>query len=56
MPLPGTASCQALWVENAMLHDIIAQVGIALEQDFTQMKLMELENKRLRKSAFEKKG
>ena len=39
-----------------MLHDIIVQAGIALEQDFAQMKLMELENERLRKSAFEKKG
>ncbi len=55
-PLPGTASCQALQAENAMLRDIIMQAGIALEQDFAQMKLMELENKRLRKCAFEKKG
>ena len=53
-PLPGTASHQALWVENAMLRDIIVQASIALEQDFTQMKLMELENGRLRKCAFEK--
>jgi hypothetical protein len=39
-----------------MLHDIIMQAGIALEQDFAQMKLMELENGRLRKCAFEKTG
>jgi len=54
-PLPGTALHQALQAENAMPHDIIVQAGIALEQDFAQMKLMELENERLRKSAFEKK-
>jgi len=47
-PLPGTASRQALRAENAMLRDIIAQAGVALEQDFAQMKLMELENERLR--------
>ena len=41
--LPGTVSHQVLQAENAMLHDIIAQAGIALEQDFAQMKLMELE-------------
>ena len=41
--LPGTALHQVLWAENAMLCDIIAQAGIALEQDFAQMKLMELE-------------
>jgi len=39
-----------------MLRDIITQAGIALEQDFAQMKLMELENERLRKRAFEKTG
>jgi hypothetical protein len=39
-----------------MLRDIIAQAGVALEQDFAQMKLMELENERLRKCAFEKQG
>jgi hypothetical protein len=55
-PLPGTASRHALQEENSMLCDIIAQAGIVLEQDFAQMKLMELENERLRKRAFEKKG
>ena len=54
LPLPGTVSLQALQVENGMLRDIIVQAGIALEQDFAQMKLMELENERLRKRAFEK--
>jgi hypothetical protein len=37
-----------------MLQDIIAQAGIALEEDYAQMKLMDLENERLRKQAFEK--
>jgi hypothetical protein len=55
-PLPGTASHHTLREENSMLRDIIAQAGITLEQDFAQMKLMELENERLRKRAFEKKG
>ena len=55
-PLPGTASRPALQAENVMLRDIIAKASIALEQDFAQMKLMELENERLRKRAFEKKG
>jgi hypothetical protein len=34
--------------------DIIRQAGIALEEDYTQIKLMDLENERLRKQAFEK--
>ena len=37
-----------------MLQDIIQQAGIALEEDYAQMKLMDLENERLRKQAFEK--
>jgi hypothetical protein len=53
-PLPGTASLQALRAENMMLRDIIAQAGIALEEDYAQMKLMDLENERLRRRAFEK--
>lgn len=55
-PLPGTASRQALQAENVMLRDIIVQAGLVLERDFAQMKLMELENERLRKRAFEKTG
>ena len=37
-----------------MLQDIIVQAGIALEEDYAQMKLMDLENERLRKQAFQK--
>jgi hypothetical protein len=48
-PLPGTASWKALKAENMMLQDIIVQAGITLEEDYAQMKLMDLENKRLRK-------
>jgi hypothetical protein len=53
-PLPGTSSRQALRAENMMLRDIIVQAGIALEEDYAQMKLMDLENERLRKRAFQK--
>ena len=53
-PIPGTSSRQALRAENMMLRDIITQAGIALEEDYAQMKLMDLENERLRKRAFEK--
>ena len=53
-PIPGTSSQQALRAENMMLRDIITQAGIALEEDYAQMKLMDLENERLRKRAFEK--
>lgn len=53
-PLPGTSSQQALRAENTMLQNIIKQVGIALEEDYVQMKLMDLENERLRKKVFEK--
>jgi hypothetical protein len=56
LPLPGTASRQALRAENVMLRDIITQAGIALEEDYAQMKLMDLENQRLRKRAFEKEN
>jgi len=37
-----------------MLQDIIIQAGIALEEDYAQVKLMDLENKRLKKQAFQK--
>ena len=37
-----------------MLWDVIKQVGIALEEDYAQMKLMDLEKERLRKKVFEK--
>jgi DDE superfamily endonuclease len=53
-PLPGTSSRQALRAENMTLRDIIKQAGIALEEDYAQMKLMDLENERLRKRVFEK--
>ena len=52
--LPGTSSQQELRAENTMLQNIIKQAGIALEEDFVQMKFMDLENKRLRKKVFEK--
>ena len=52
--LPGTSSWPALRAENRMLQDIIAQAGIALEKSYAQMKLMDLENERLRKQVFEK--
>jgi hypothetical protein len=54
LPLPGTASRQALRAENMMLRDIIKQAGVALEEDYAQMKLMDLENERLRKQVLEK--
>ena len=53
-PLPGTSSRQALRAENMMLRDVLKQTGIALEEDYAQMKLMDLENERLRKKVFEK--
>jgi hypothetical protein len=56
LPLPGTSSWQALRAENMMLQDIITQAGIVLEEDYAQMKLMDLENERLRKWAFEKEN
>ena len=48
-PLPGTSSRQELRAENMILRDIIIQAGIALEEDYAQMKLMDLMNERLRK-------
>ena len=53
-PLPGTLSQQVLQAKNMMLWDIISQAGIVLEKSYVQMKLMDLENKRLRKQVFEK--
>jgi hypothetical protein len=52
--LGASSSRQALRAENMMLRDIITQAGIALEEDYVQMKLMDLENERLWKQAFEK--
>jgi hypothetical protein len=52
--LPGTSSWKALRAENLVLRDITVQAGIALEEDYTQMKLMDLENERLRKQVFER--
>jgi hypothetical protein len=37
-----------------MLRDIIARVGVVLEKDYTQMKLMDLENEWLCQKAFAK--
>lgn len=53
-PLPGTSSWQAFRAQNMMLQDIITQARIALEEDYAQMKLMDLENERLRKQLLEK--
>jgi hypothetical protein len=53
-PLPHMVSCQALCEENMSLRAIIKQVGIELEQDYAQMKLMDLENERLCQKAFTK--
>jgi len=53
-PLPHTASRRALREESMMLRDIIERVGVVLEQDYAQMKLMDLENERLRRKVFAK--
>jgi hypothetical protein len=53
-PLPHTASRKVLRQENIMLREIIRRVGVELEQDYAQMKLMDLENERLRQKAFAK--
>ena len=53
-PLLGTSSQKDLRAENMMLQDIIRQAGNALEEDYAQMKLMDLENARLRKQLLEK--
>jgi hypothetical protein len=38
-----------------MLQEIITEAAIALKQDYAQMKLMDLENEKLRKWAFARK-
>jgi hypothetical protein len=52
VPLHHTASRFAVRNENLMLREIIAEAALVLEQDYTQMKLMDLENEKLRKRAF----
>jgi hypothetical protein len=52
--LPNSASHRALQEENQMLRGIIEQAGVVLEQDYAQMKLMDMENERLRQKAFMK--
>jgi hypothetical protein len=47
--LPHTATRQGLHHENQMLQDTLSLAEVQLEKDFTQMKLMDLENARLRK-------
>ena len=37
-----------------MLQKVIKQVGVELEQDYAQMKMMDLENKQLHQKAFAK--
>ena len=37
-----------------MLWDILEQAGVVLEQDYTQMKLMDLENEWLHQKVFTK--
>ena len=39
-----------------MLQEIISKAAIALKQDYAQMKLMDLENEKLRKRAFAREG
>ena len=51
-PLCHTASRSDLYAENKILREIIKKAGFALEHDYAQMKLMDLENERLRKRAF----
>jgi len=53
-PLPHSASCRALQEENKMLQDILEQAGVVLEQDYAQMKLMDLQNEWLCQKAFTK--
>jgi hypothetical protein len=53
-PVLHSASRRALWEENAMLRDIIMRVAMVLEQDYAQMKLMDIENERLCRKAFGK--
>jgi hypothetical protein len=53
-PLLYNASRRDLRDENKMLQAMIVEVGQVLEQDCAQIKLMDLENERLRKKAFAK--
>jgi hypothetical protein len=52
--LPHAAARKDLRHENQMLRETIHLTEVQLEKDFTQMKLMDLENGRLRKRAFAK--
>jgi hypothetical protein len=52
--LPHTATRQDLRHENQMLRDTLRLAKVQLEKDFTQMKLMDSENGRLRKRAYAK--
>ena len=53
-PLPHTASRNALRAHNSDLINLIQQCGQQIEADFGQMQLMDLENARLRRLAFER--
>jgi hypothetical protein len=46
----------ALRHENAQLQTLVGRAGIQLERDFAQMKLMDRENERLQKRAFQKEA
>jgi hypothetical protein len=52
--LPHTATRQDLRHENQMLRETLRLAEVQLEKDFTQMKLMDSENGRLRKRAYAK--
>ena len=47
-----------LWVvmakNQSLLMKVIKQVGVELEQDYAQMKMMDLENNQLHQKAFTK--
>jgi hypothetical protein len=53
-PLSHTASWQAFLEEHAMFQRIIDKIGVELQQDYAQMKLMDLENENLHQKAFGK--
>jgi DDE superfamily endonuclease len=50
--LPHTASRKDLYHENQMFRNTLRLAEVQLEKDFTQMKLMDSENGRLRKRAY----
>jgi hypothetical protein len=52
--LTAAASRQALVAQNNELRGIIIQAGVVLEQNYAQMKLMDIENERLRVKLFNK--